>query len=228
MDEIHDDQLNQYGSEFLSQINEFGTLRSMFEFNNLFFDLILNQTIDEYINSILTDTAILHLQNGIVVFPNVSHNQSKYHKDFAKPFLSNRPLSLNTFIIIDDFTPETGATFIIPGSHLFEKMPSEKYLKENAVQISAVPGDVLIFDSTLWHCSGVNSSGKIRRAINQQFTYPFIKQQLDYPGYLSKKVNIDYESKLAQRLGFWTVPPKGVGEYRVSDPKLRTYRSGQG
>ena len=34
----------------------------MFEFNNLFFDLILNQTIDEYINSILTDTAILHLQ----------------------------------------------------------------------------------------------------------------------------------------------------------------------
>ena len=43
---------------------------------------------------------------------------------------------------------------------------------------------------------------------------------------MSQKVNM--ETKLAQKLGMWTIPPKSVDEYRVTDPKLRTYRGGQG
>ena len=84
----------------------------------------------------------------------------------------------------------------------------------------------MFFDSTLWHKGGDNLTKKIRRAINHQYTRPFIKQQLDYPVIMNQKV--DMESKLAQKLGMWTIPPKSVDEYRVTDPKLRTYRGGQG
>ena len=42
------------------------------------------------------------------------------------------------------------------------------------------------------------------------------------------KDKISNESKLAQKLGMWTIPPKSVDEYRVTDPSLRTYRGGQG
>ena len=59
-----------------------------------------------------------------------------------------------------------------------------------------------------------------------QWTKPFIKQQLDYPVMMNNI--IDKESKLAQKLGMWTIPPKSVEQYRVTDPKLRTYRGGQG
>ena len=49
---------------------------------------------------------------------------------------------------------------------------------ENEIQIEANAGDVLFFDSMLWHRSGNNTSDNPRRAINQQYTKPFINQQL--------------------------------------------------
>lgn len=133
---------------------------------------------------------------------------------------------MNTFIAIDPFTAETGATWVVPGSHLFEDMPSDQYLQKHEIQMQMEPGSVLVFDSTLWHRSGQNRSGRVRRGLNQQYTRPFIKQQLDYPVLLSSCV--DKESELAQTLGFWAVSPKSVQEFRVSDPAKRTYRAGQG
>jgi len=35
-------------------------------------------------------------------------------------------------------------------------------------------------------------------------------------------------SKLAQTLGFWSIPPKSVKEFRTTDPNKRSYRQGQG
>ena len=94
------------------------------------------------------------------------------------------------------------------------------------VQINAKPGDVLFFNSLLWHRGGDNFTEYRRRAINQQYTKPFIKQQINYPELLENKVEKD--SKLAQTLGFWTIPPKNLKEYRVKDASLRTYKGGQG
>ena len=64
-----------------------------------------------------------------------------------------------------------------------------------------------------------------RRAINHQYTRPFIKQQLDYAGMFRGK--LDPESRFAQVIGTWSMPPRDVAEYRV-DPDKRTYRGGQG
>lgn len=107
-----------------------------------------------------------------------------------------------------------------------KKCPVMSSLKKNAVQLVEKAGSVFIFDSLLWHRSGENRSDGVRRGINHQYTRPFIKQQLNYPELL--KGQVDPDSKLAQVLGFWSVPPKSVEEYRASDPKLRTYRPGQG
>ena len=87
-------------------------------------------------------------------------------------------------------------------------------------------GSLIVFDSMLWHSGGYIFTASVRRAFNQQYTRPFIKQQLDYPALLKGKV--DLESDLAQTLGMWSIPPKNVDEFRVSDPSKRTYRAGQG
>jgi len=114
----------------------------------------------------------------------------------------------------------------VPGSHKFISMPSEKYIQSRSIQLLAEPGSVIFFDSLLWHRSGQNKSSDVRRGINHQYTKPFIKQQIDYPHFLQGKVNT--ESRLAQTLGFWSIPPKSVDEFRVDDPTKRTYRKGQG
>ncbi len=148
-----------------------------------------------------------------------------FHRDFNKQFFSDKPLSINAFWVIDEFNENTGGTWVVPYSHKFLSWPSDDFLNSTAIQISANPGSVIFFDSRIIHKGGINRSNKPRRAINHQFTLPFIKQQVDFPSMLKDK--IDKESKLAQTLGFWTIPPKSIEEFRA-DPENRTYRSGQG
>ena len=226
MDVIWKKQLEKYGGDFLNKIGDYGQIRAMMVDAPYFFDLIIHPAILKYVTLTVGETAILHLQNGIVLHPGYKHNQAKYHKDFPKDFLANKILSFNAFIVVDDFNEISGGTWIIPGSHRFVEMPSQTYIEKNQMQIKAKAGSILFFDSMLWHRGGDNLSNRIRRGINQQYTRPFIKQQLDYPVLFNGKV--DKESKLAQILGFWSIPPKDVDEYRVSDPSLRTYRAGQG
>lgn len=226
LDKIWNLQLKKYGEALLKDIGDWGQVRGMMYESEIFQHLIINEQLHFWIDQIMGETCILHLQNGIVLHPSIYHNQAKYHKDFPKDFISSKILSLNTFIALDDFTAENGGTYIIPGSHLFVEMPSAEYIEQNKLQIVCPRGSVIFFDSTLWHAGGNNKTKDARRAVNMQWTKPFIKQQLDYPEFMKNRV--DLESRLAQKLGMWTVPPKSVCEYRVSDPKLRTYRGGQG
>lgn len=226
MDAIWEGQLTQYGAEFLEKLGDFGQIRGMMKADSHFYDLIIHPIVEQYLAATVGSTSILHLQNGIVLFPDRLHNQARYHRDFPKDFIPSKILSFNAFWVIDPFTAETGGTWVVPGSHRFEAMPSEAYIKEKQVQIHAPAGSILFFDSMLWHKGGQNFSDKPRRAINQQYTRAFIKQQLDYPSFLKGEVEI--ESKLAQRLGMWALPPKSVDEYRVDHPSKRTYRAGQG
>jgi ectoine hydroxylase-related dioxygenase (phytanoyl-CoA dioxygenase family) len=226
IDAIWAHQVAKYGEEHLKAIGDWGIVREMMGADPYFFDLIVRPEILERVAATVGETAILHLQNGIVLHPGQQHNQARFHKDFPKDFLSTKILSFNAFIVVDDFTEKTGGTWLVPGSHKSADMPSLRYMDEKKVQLIAKAGSILFFDSTLWHKSGSNLSEHPRRAINQQYTRPFIKQQLDYPAVLKGKV--DMESKLAQTLGLWALPPKGVDEYRVTDPRLRTYRAGQG
>tara|TARA_Y100000768_G_scaffold385611_1_gene372076 strand:+ start:2878 stop:3714 length:837 start_codon:yes stop_codon:yes gene_type:complete len=226
IDKIWESQLNEYGKDFLKNINEFGSVRCMVDYDEIFLDLVSDPRIFNDISSLIGETSILHLQNGIILFPENTHNQSNYHKDFPKNFISDEILSVNALIVIDRFDQISGGTYFVPGSHKFKEMPSDSYIRENEIQVFAEPGDVIFFDSMLWHKGGQNTSSKPRRAINQQYTKPFIKQQISYPDLLKNKV--DRDSKLGQVLGMWSVPPRNLKEYRVDDPSKRTYRGGQG
>ncbi|MBI3591587.1 MAG: phytanoyl-CoA dioxygenase family protein [Candidatus Melainabacteria bacterium] len=226
MDVIWEKQKEKYGTDFLNKIGDYGQIRAMMLDDPFFYDLLIHPKILKYVALAVGETAILHLQNGIVLHPDYKNNQAKYHKDFPKDFISSKILSFNAFVIVDEFNESTGGTWVVPGSHKFVEMPSEKYIEKNCIQIEARAGSIIFFDSMLWHKGGDNYSAHVRRAINQQYTRPFIKQQLDYPAMLKDKV--DKESKLAQVLGFWSISPKSVDEYRVNDPSLRTYRASQG
>lgn len=226
MDRIWSVQLRQYGEDLLERIGDYGVMRAMMEVDPFFLKLVRHPQIFPYVEATVGPTSILHLQNGVVAHPDRPHNQGRYHRDFPKDFLPSRILSFNTFIALDDFNEQTGGTWVVPGTHRFESLPSEEYVKSYEKQLSMPAGSVLFFDSMLWHRGGVNFSSQIRRGMNHQFTRPFIKQQLDYPAIMKGKVEL--ESPVAQTLGMWAIPPKSVAEYRVSDPQKRTYRGGQG
>ncbi len=225
LDECYKKQDLEFGAGRLKELNEHPTHRGLLTEDKIFADLVIHPKVWKVISHILGETAILNLQNASAAFPHVKHFQSSFHRDFAKDFVATKPLSINAFWCMTNFTADTGATWVVPYTHKTPYLPSEKYNEENALQIVARPGSVIFWDSLLLHKAGFNTSPKVRYGINHMYTRPFIKQQIDFPVYL--KDLYDKESKLGQVLGFWTIPPKSVKEFRVN-PSDRTYRSGQG
>lgn len=72
--------------------------------------------------------------------------------------------------MLDDFTPENGATRIVPGSHKSGQVPREgmadiwgKHPEE--VAVSGRRGDVLLFNGHCWHAGGKNETDHGRLAI---------------------------------------------------------------
>lgn len=225
LDAVWRQQCDEVGPEVLRENGEWGICRALLAYDMTFTQLVRHPLTMALLARTVGETAILHLINGIIAFPRQPSNQLLFHRDFAKPFTSDRLLSLNTFWLLDDFTSECGATWFVPHSHRLSYTPSDPYLNRHAEQLDAPRGSVVVFDSRIYHRGSENTSLFPRRALNLQYTRPFVKQQINLADLLQGQV--DSDSPLAQTLGMWAAPPSSVPQFRVP-PARRTYRPGQG
>lgn len=225
LDAVWQRQCEEYGSTALREAGEWGVCRALIHYDIAFARLIRHPLTLTLLAPTVGETAILHLNNGVIAFPHERSNQLVFHRDFAKPFSSDKLLSINTFWLLDDFTPETGATWFLPHTQRISYTPSDDYMERHAAQVTATRGSVVIFDSRVYHRGGDNTSPYPRRAINLQYTRPFIKQQINLAELMRGRV--DPDSPLAQTLGMWSVPPPSLNAFHVP-PEQRTYRRGQG
>ena len=86
---------------------------------------------------------------------------------------------------------------------------------------------MILFDSTLWHAAGQNTSGQDRMAINHQFTRSYIKQQIDYVRALGEATVSCLSPRTQQLLGYYTRVVTSLDEYYQPEAQ-RLYRKGQG
>lgn len=96
----------------------------------------------------------------------------------------------NSIWLLDDFTPENGATRAVPGSHLKSQTPSQtmpdpKASHPDEVLLLAPAGTVFIFNSHTWHGGTLNRTDKPRRALHSYFSRRDMPQQLPQQDYLS-------------------------------------------
>ena len=225
LDELHRLDVAEFGADALLAMGEYGTLRFPMVRDRFFLDLIDLPSTMPLVERVLGPACILHLQNGIVMFPARRHQQSAFHQDF-RPWLNGADVSLNVFLFVDAFAPENGATIVVPGSHRDEQRTSEAELERSAVQLSGAAGTALVFDSRLWHKGGTNSATEPRRAINMQYTRAFIRQQVDYARCLPEGEYEALPERIQQLLGRYVRLPTSSAEFRVP-PEQRLHRSGQ-
>jgi ectoine hydroxylase-related dioxygenase (phytanoyl-CoA dioxygenase family) len=141
------------------------------------------------------------------------HYQVTWHRDLNyQHFTSSRPLALSALYAIDDFTELTGGTNLLPASHKSEVFPSPEYVEQHQKLIEANPGSIIIFDSMVYHRSGFNRSGRVRRGVNHIYTLPLIKQQISLPQMLQGKFSDD--PYLRRFLGYDTQTGESVQEWR--------------
>ena len=221
----------EIGRERLERAGELGVLRLMLRFEPAFFRLLELPEVLALVDATVSPTAILHLQNGFIL-PSFEREatprvfQNSFHRDFPR-HLNGYLASVNTFFAVDRFTRRNGATFVIPGSHQKEAPPGEAARQNAAIAVECAEGSMVVFDSTLWHAAGNNTSGSDRLAINQQFTRSWIKQQIDYVRALGEDAVRAQPPRTQQLLGYYTRVVTSLDEYyRPEDERI--YRRGQG
>lgn len=155
----------------------------------------------------------------------VSYAQ-RVHRDI-RSYSGETTLLLNTLVMLDDFTADNGATWMLSGSHKAEAKPSDEYFKAHAEQAIAPAGSILMFNSNVWHAGGSNETDVVRRSVTPMFSKPFMKQQFDYPRALGYDRGPDFDERLRQVIGYNARVPATLDEW-YQPPAKRMYHSNQG
>jgi ectoine hydroxylase-related dioxygenase (phytanoyl-CoA dioxygenase family) len=219
------------GKDRLGRAGELGVLRNMMSYDPLFFRFLEVPEALAVIDQTVSETAILHVQNGFVLpsFPPGEAPkvfQNKFHQDFPR-VLNGYIASINVMYALDAFTSANGGTLVVPGTHQRPARPEPEYLETFAIPVECGPGGMFVFDSTLYHAAGANVSGHDRVAINHQFTRSFFKQQIDYVRALGDAAVLAQPPRTQQLLGWYARVVTSLDEYYRPEAE-RLYRRGQG
>ena len=214
-DDARQAYFSMWGKDYLTKINEINTIRAPLTFGSTsFLKLAMNRYLLAIVKSLIAGKFCLNQQNGVINPPGEKYNQGLWHRDLPyQHFTSSTPLAINALFCIDDFTKTNGATFVLPASHKVGAFPSNRYIRDNALQIEAKAGQYILLDCMIFHTGGFNTTNKDRRAVNHVFTIPFFKQQINLPKNL---VNMDLTPEEQEIFGFSYEEPTSVGAYLSS------------
>jgi len=124
-------------------------------------------------NHVLQGDFKLSSLNGRASLPGEGHQA--LHADWSKGVDPSNYQVCNSIWLLVDFTPENGATRIVPGSHRSGQVPQAALddpwaeHPEEAL-VTGKAGTVVIFNSHLWHSGTVNRTKSRRYALHSYFT----------------------------------------------------------
>lgn len=222
--------LEEVGQERLDRAREVGVMRVMLSYDPVFAELLELPELLAVVDNTVSDTAIMHLQNGLILPPYdggvTDILQYTFHMDFPR-YMDGYLASVNTMMAIDEFTAANGGTLVVPGSHQRPGRPGQRFLESATASVECPAGSMFVFDSTLWHAAGRNTTDRDRLAINHMFTRSFFKQQIDYVRALGDEFVLSLPPRTQQLLGWYSRVVTSSDEYyRPTEERL--YRAGQG
>jgi len=191
-----------------------------------FLKLLEQRFCGEVLDAFFGGPYILNTFGGVLNLPNDLSYVGRVHRDL-RSFSGDLPLMAQLLVMLDDFTEENGATYLLSGSHRASQTPDDTTFFREAVRAIAPAGSIVLFNSNLWHAAGPNRSRSPRRALTIAFTRPFMKQQLDYPRALGDELGESLSPVLRQLLGYNARVPSSLDEW-YQPPEKRFYQRSQG
>lgn len=136
---------------------------------------------------------IQHYISHLIVYPPEPNGAERrtagglWHQDGGRPVAEmERPhprLSLKVSYWLSDTTiPDCGAFRIVPGSHLWDKLPDERDANGDpagTIEVGVKPGTAVLFDRRLWHSRSFNYSAITRKVLFIGYSYRWLRG-LDY------------------------------------------------
>src|SRR6266508_1717597 len=127
LDRIYAQQVEEIGGEeCLAAINDANIIRCPLAYDRKFIDLAVHPKVILVAQRLLGEQFVLVMQNGVANPPGQTHYQSRWHRDLNyQHWTASRPIAIHALFCLDPFSAITGGTHMLPGSHLFERFPSE-------------------------------------------------------------------------------------------------------
>ena len=134
-----------------------------------------------------------------------SGNKLDLHIDSWVPYKGNKTHMMQFVFLLEKSSLDNGCTIVVKKSHKSGKYSNRKTKK--ITPLEGNPGDLIVWDSRLWHGTLENISNKSRWAIVTTLSSWWIKQAMDIPKSLPKKIYQKCSKVEKQLLGFCSIPP---------------------
>ena len=131
----------------------------------IYFQCIDHGRVLPILEAVMGEELILASLNSRVVRPGES--RQAFHADVPEQFhRPGAPIMMNTIWMIDEFTEENGATYIVPGSHHSGLRRPPEGRRIGIVHRAVGPaGSVVVFNGQCWHAGGGNDTQRARHAL---------------------------------------------------------------
>jgi hypothetical protein len=194
--------------------SQYGRIFSCTYYSDNFIKLLEHPQFNEPFRWYLGDYFIVHDYTTSSVQPDGKSFFGGIHID-NKRFLPQYTEGLGCLVLLDDFTIENGATYLLPGSHLNPLQPTDEAFYRDSVRLVGKAGDVLYFNPRLWHAAGRNNTNEWRHSLSLGMSRPHIKQYTDIPASLMGVDLSKYSDTVLQRLGVYAQAAPSVEEYYI-------------
>ncbi|XP_065175135.1 uncharacterized protein Mb3657-like [Sycon ciliatum] len=158
--------------------------------------------------------------------PHIDYPYWDMHKPSSFPNNINAsfPLNCQVTILLDEFTPQNGATAILPGSQVWCRYPQEgeeKMFFDKCERMVGKAGDGVIFFGLAWHCAMPNHSSRDRTGVLIQYLPKFVKPMEDQRAGVSQRVLERATPELKQLMGLTYPYPQVLDEAAAGNTEGR-------
>lgn len=112
------------------------------------------------------------------------------------------PLTCIAIWALTDFTPDNGATRIVPASHRFDRIPRKGEEPAEVVTAEMTAGSVLVYNGSMWHGGGANRTDSRRVGIVSNFCAGWIRQEESQLLALDRELVRSFPARLQELVGY--------------------------
>ncbi len=122
-------------------------------------------------------------------------------------------LMLTACWALDDYTADSGATTIVPGSAALRRYPTHEEIKSTPSEpILCKAGSIALWDGRIWHGNGPRTIDGVRRVLHITYNRLYTRQMETYPRSVEDQLIEKYGEPMAQLMGRYDYLAKPAGK----------------
>jgi hypothetical protein len=163
------------------------------------------------VDEVFGEFATLYTMTTSCIAPGSGNYTARIHRD-TRHLDVGTPLNLGIILLLDDFNAQNGATEFLPGSFTMSE-PGEAHFAAESIRLDGRAGDLVLFDTRLWHRSGANRTDRWRSCVLFSMVRPWMRQRFDMARMLHGTDLTPLQDSGRRRLGLDLRAPGSINEF---------------